>query len=60
MTLIFALTGVFVVAPIWYYLLHFLLVQAGASDLQMFLFWVYLPLGLLLQLFAAIPKMVEA
>ena len=29
--------------PIWFYLLHWLLKANGAGDLQMFLFWVYIP-----------------
>lgn len=29
--------------PIWFYLLHWMLVQEHAGDLQMFLFWVYVP-----------------
>lgn len=37
----------FLVLPIFLYLLHFLLVSVGAGDLQMFLFWVYVPFSLL-------------
>lgn len=41
-----SLVAIFVYTPIWYYLLHWMLVKAGAGDLQMFLFWVYVPVGL--------------
>ncbi|MFA9204930.1 MAG: hypothetical protein ACEQSH_00580 [Bacteroidia bacterium] len=30
--------------PIWFYLLYWMLVHSGAGELQMFLFWVYVPL----------------
>lgn len=29
--------------PIWFYLMHWMMVQLHAGDLQMFLFWVYVP-----------------
>lgn len=29
--------------PIWFYLLHSILVEINATDLQFFLFWVYVP-----------------
>lgn len=37
--------SVFIVMPIWFYLLHFLLVQANATSLEMFLYWAYLPIA---------------
>ena len=40
---------ILVTMPIWYYLLHFILVKIGAGDLQMFLFWVYAPVCLMVQ-----------
>jgi len=39
--------SVLVVLPIWYYLVWWLLKRADAGELQMFLFWVYVPVGLL-------------
>jgi hypothetical protein len=42
--------AVFLVMPIWYYLVHWLLVHSGAGDLQMFLFWVYMPFGVFTRL----------
>lgn len=42
-----ALLLVFVTTPIWYYLLYSILVAINATDLQFFLFWVYVPVSLL-------------
>lgn len=41
--------GLLVVTPIWYYLLYKILRAVNASELMMFLFWVYFPAGLLLR-----------
>lgn len=41
-----------IVMPIWYYLLHQILVRVQASELMFFLFWVYVPAGLLVQIIA--------
>jgi len=51
------IVSVFVVAPIWYYLVHWMLVKSNAGDLQMFLFWVYLPFGIFVSI---LNKLVEA
>lgn len=59
LSIIFGLAAIFICGPIWYYLLHFLLVRAGASELQMFLFWTYVPLALLMAIFSAIAKIVK-
>ena len=34
--------------PIWFYLLYQILVRINASELMFFLFWIYLPLSLVL------------
>ncbi len=39
--------GMFVVLPIWCYLPYQVLVRVGASELMWFLFWAYLPVGIL-------------
>jgi hypothetical protein len=44
------LLAIFIVAPIWYYLMYWLLKHADAGDLQMFLFWVYIPVGVFVRL----------
>ena len=49
-----ALVAVFITQPIWYYLLFKILQAIGASDLMWFLYWVYLPVGLLLAIVNAI------
>jgi len=49
--------GLVVVMPIWYYLLYQLLVAAQASDLMWFLYWVYLPVGIVV---AVLGKIVES
>ncbi len=57
MKAIAGLISLFVVAPIWYYLLHYILVKVDAGELQFFLFWVYVPFAI----FAGILlKMVDA
>jgi hypothetical protein len=45
--LISALLIVVVTMPIWYYLLYQILVRVQASELMFFLYWIYLPVGLL-------------
>jgi hypothetical protein len=39
------LLAAFIVVPIWYYLLYWLLTRSGAGELQMFLFWIYVPVA---------------
>jgi len=41
---------IFITMPIWFYLLHYILTTINASELAMFLFWVYVPI----QIFGAI------
>jgi hypothetical protein len=41
--LIAALLALFVTLPIWFYLMHWVLKASNAGELQMFLFWVYVP-----------------
>jgi hypothetical protein len=48
--------SVFVVFPIWFYLLYKILVAVNASEVMWLLYWVYLPVGLLAQV---ILKLVE-
>ncbi len=37
----------FIVMPIWYFLLYRVLDAVNASELMWFLFWVYVPVNLL-------------
>ena len=38
-----SLVALVITIPIWFYLLHSILVAINATDLQVFLFWVYVP-----------------
>ena len=38
-----SLVALLITIPIWFYLLHSILVAINATDLQFFLFWVYVP-----------------
>jgi hypothetical protein len=51
---IIALLGVFITQPIWYYLLYQILMRVEATDLMWFLYWVYVPIGLLIGIIGAI------
>ena len=44
-----ALVTVFITAPIWYYVLWWMLSQLDAPSLVWFLFWVYVPFGMFAQ-----------
>ena len=46
MKAIASLMGLFLVAPIWYYLLYQILIRVDASELMFFLYWVYVPVAL--------------
>jgi len=41
-----AVLAVFITMPIWFYLVYFILTTINAGSLQMFLFWVYVPLAM--------------
>lgn len=43
----FSLLQLLVVQPIWYYLLYQILLLVHATDIMWFLFWVYLPVAIL-------------
>lgn len=51
------LAGVFVSTPIWYYLFYQILVRVNASELMMFLFWVYVPIGIFIQIVAKVAEL---
>lgn len=57
MKAISSILGLFVVLPIWYYLLYQILARVNASELMMFLFWVYLPVGVVV---AVLSKLADA
>lgn len=47
--IIVSLIALFIVLPIWYYLIYKVLVLVNATELMWFLFWVYLPFGIFVQ-----------
>jgi hypothetical protein len=52
--IISSVLGLLVVLPIWYYLLFQILVRVNASELMFFLYWVYLPAGIIAGVLARI------
>lgn len=44
------LVAFLITIPIWFYLLHSILVAINATDLQFFLFWVYVPFTMFVHL----------
>ena len=48
--------GLAVTLPIWYYLIYKLLEAAPATELMWFLFWVYVPAGLLVNILTKIAE----
>jgi len=51
-----ALLAIFVVMPIWFYLLYKLLELSGATDVMWLLYWVYVPVGLFTSALAKITE----
>jgi len=51
-----ALLGLFVVLPIWFFLLYTILSAIHPDRLVWFLFWVYVPLGVLMGIFEKLTK----
>ena len=45
-----SLVALLITIPIWFYLLHSILVAINATDLQFFLFWVYVPFAMFVHL----------
>lgn len=53
-TCFFGLVRLFVVTPIWYYLLWFLLKSVEANETAFALFWAYFPTNFVLSFFQTI------
>lgn len=49
-----AILSVIVVAPIWYYLVYKILQGINATELMWFLYWIYLPVGIIVRLIDSI------
>lgn len=43
-----ALLTVFIALPIWFFLVYKILVTINASELMWFLFWIYVPVSLVI------------
>jgi hypothetical protein len=56
--LMISLLTIFITGPIWYYLLFKILQLVHATDVMWLLFWVYLPLGLFMEIMGVIIKRV--
>jgi len=52
-----SILGLLVVAPIWYWLIYQILVRVDATELMFFLFWVHVPVGVLVK---AMTELAEA
>jgi hypothetical protein len=48
------LLALFVTLPIWFFLLHQILVSVNASELMWFLYWIYVPVSVLVGAIAKI------
>lgn len=59
MKTIIAILSIIVMYPIWYYLLYNLLKAVNASELNMFLFWVYVPVSVLIHILSRIADAME-
>ena len=46
--------GLLVAMPIWFYLQYQILIRVQATELMMFLFWIYVPVVFLVSLLAKI------
>ena len=53
---IYAILGLSVVMPIWYYLLYKVLQGVNATEVMWFLYWIYLPVGILVQVLTKIAE----
>lgn len=54
--LIGGLLALFITMPIWYFLLYRVLQSVNASELMWFLYWIYLPVGVLVQTLVQVSK----
>lgn len=60
MKAIVAILSIFVTAPIWYFLLYKILQLVGATDVMWLLYWVYLPVCVMVQIIAKLADVGEA
>lgn len=56
MKVIAGLISMFITLPIWYFLFYKILEAVNASELMWFLFWVYVPISVLVSIIAKISE----
>ena len=49
--------AIFFVTPIWFYLMYQILVRVNATELMFFLFWIYVPVSIIVQIISKITEM---
>lgn len=54
--LINGLIALFVTLPIWYYLLYKVLEAVNASELMWFLYWIYVPIGIIIAILTKVAE----
>ncbi len=52
--------GLFVTTPLWYILFYKILVQINATEGMWVLFWIYLPVGILVSILLKISELAAA
>lgn len=50
------ISSVFIISPIWYYLLYWLIKQNNPDRLIWFLFWIYVPVAILLSIISKVSE----
>ena len=48
--------AIFITMPIWFFLLYRVLVAVNATELMWFLYWIYLPASLILNVIARVTE----
>lgn len=59
MKLISGLLSIFIVMPIWYYLLYKILEGVHATELMWFLYFIFLPAGIFIRILTSIAESKE-
>ena len=54
------LLAVFIVMPIWYYLMYKLLQGVNATDVMWLLYWIYLPVAIFVQILTKLAEAAES
>jgi len=50
LTVLWVVVTLFLLTPIFYYLMYQVLVRVHATELMWFLFWIYVPLGVFISI----------